>query len=150
MKRIISLILAFVMLFASLVLTLSSCGSFIEAFKSGFNLGYNTSIYQGNLGDDYEIEIYEVSDEAGEEEIQEIAGEFDVDYEDYGITLIMFVEDDATGDHAYFIFCESNEMAEEFAEDIEDIAKFYYYELVVDGNFVLVGEEDIVNTALGK
>ena len=134
-------ILSVSVLLIALVLTLSSCGAIFSKV--------NLSKYKSNLSDsEYEIEIYEASDEEGEEEIQEIIWDFDEEYEDFGISLIMLVENDSSEDYAcaYIILCESNKMAKEFADDIED----YSESVVVDGSFVLAGEKDIVNAALGK
>ena len=132
MKKII----AFLLLTCTLTFCLASCSS----LKS----------YENNLGDDYKIDHYD------EDEIEELAEEFDIDADDYGIIAIIEAKDKDKGYYAYIIQCESSKKAEELVDDLEDIVKLmdqyssYDIDAVADGKFVLVGNEDVIDDALDK
>ena len=132
MKQFISLML----LLCTLTLCLASCAS----LKS----------YEKNLGDDYKLNTYD------EDEIEDLAEEFDIDADDYGISAIVEAKDKDKGYYAYIIQCKSSKKAEELVDDLDDIVKlmnkYYSFEVdaVADGKFVLVGNEDVIDDALNK
>ena len=132
MKKIISLML----LLCTLTLCLASCAS----LKS----------YEKNLGDDYKLNTYD------EDEIEDLAEEFDIDADDYGISAIVEAKDKDKVYYAYIIQCKSSKKAEELVDDLDDIVKlmnkYYSFEVdaVADGKFVLVGNEDVIDDALNK
>ena len=132
MKKIISSML----LLCTLMLCLASCAS----LKS----------YEKNLGDDYKLNDYD------EDEIEDLAEKFDIDANDYGISAIVEAKDKDNGYYAYIIQCKSSKKAEELVEDLDDIVKlmnkYYSFDVdaVVDGKFVLVGNEDVIDDALNK
>ena len=132
MKKIISSML----LLCTLMLCLASCAS----LKS----------YEKNLGDDYKLNNYD------EDEIEDLAEDFDIDANDYGISAIVEAKDKDNKYYAYIIQCKSSKKAEELVEDLDDIVKlmdkYYSFDVdaVADGKFVLVGNEDVIDDALNK
>ena len=132
MKKIIS-ILSLICIFT---LCLASCASL--------------ETYEENLGSDYDIEI------ASDDEIDELAKEFGVKADDYGISAVMYAKKTQGGYYAYVIQCESSGAAEELVEDlayvvgIMDAAYSFDVEAVADGKFVLVGNADVVAAAMGE
>ena len=106
--------------------------------------------YEENLGKDYKVRMFDVK------EIDELAEEFDLDADDYGISSIMEAKDKEKGYYAYIIKCESRKMAEELVDDLDDVVElmeqYSYFDVdaVADGSFVLVGNEDVIDDALDK
>ena len=138
MKRITNLLL----LLCLLVLCLASCTSL--------------NSYEDNLGKDYKVKIYEIEDD--EDEIEEIAEAFDLDYEDYGIKAIIYAKDKDNSAAAHIIKCGSKKEAKELKSYLKDYIndEFRYdddfdeIDVVIDGKFVLVGYEDVIDDALDK
>ena len=132
MKKIISLLL----LVCTLAICLTSCAS----LKS----------YKKNLGKDYKTDTYDL------DEIEELAEEFGIDADDYGISAIMEAKDKDKGYYAYIIQCKSSKKAEDLVDDLEDIVKlmdkYYSFDVdaVADGKFVLVGNKDVIDDALNN
>lgn len=138
MKRITNLLL----LLCLVVFCLASCTSL--------------NSYEDNLGKDYKVKIYEIEDD--EDEIEDIAEDFDLDYEDYGIKAIIYAKDKDNSNPAYIIKCGSKKEAKELKSDLKDYIndEFRYdddfdeIDVVIDGKFVLVGYEDVIDDALDK
>ena len=138
MKRVTNLLL----LLCLVVLCLASCTSL--------------NSYEDNLGKDYKVKIYEIEDD--EDEIEDIAEDFDLDYEDYGIKAIIYAKDKDNSNSAYIIKCGSKEEAKDLKSDLKDYIhdEFRYdddfdeIDVVIDGKFVLVGYEDVIDDALDK
>lgn len=134
MKKIIS-ILALVCI---MTLCLVSCGKSLES-------------YEKNLGDNYRITYLD------DYEIDELADDFDVNADDYGIKGIMKAKSTSTGSYyAYIIECGSSNKAANLVDDLAYYVNLmdYYYsfdvDAVTDSNFVLVGATSVINRALGK
>ena len=130
MKKIVKLL----SLVCIVTLCLVSCASF--------------NSYERHLKDDYKVKFLD------EDDIEDLAENFDVDLDDYGISKVMEVTDKDKGYYAYIIKCKSGKKAEELADDLDDVVKvmnaYYSFDVdaVVDGKFVLIGNEDVIDDAL--
>lgn len=107
-------------------------------------------LYEVKLGEDYKVSMYD------EDEIEELAEEFGIDADDYGISKVMIAKDKDNGYYAYIIKCKSSKKAKELVDDLDyvvEIMNAYYsfdVDAVADGKYVLVGNEDVIDDALNK
>ena len=132
MKKIIALLL----LICTFALCLVSCASLDK--------------YEDNLGKDYEVNS--LSDEEIEELIEELnEGDIELDPDDYDIEDGFFGYDD---DNLIYVFeCKSSSKAKKLSKDLKDAFEELDeddIEITRKGKFVLVGNEDGIEDALGK
>ena len=127
MKKAVSIFILLVLLTLALV----SCGS-IET-------------YEENLGRHYEIEFFD------EEDLEEMLEDLDEDADDYGLVGGFYAYHEDDYDSVIVLECKSAKAASTLAEDIEDADVLgSSAKIVTDGKFVLAGDRNAVNDALGK
>lgn len=134
MKKILAMLLLL-----CLCLSLTACGVSMDKFED-------------NLSDDYDIESID------DDDLEEYAELLDLDMDDYEIEDAIEATHEKTGKGVMIIECGSKKAAEELGDDAEGMVKLlkayygsgYSFDLVVEGKFVLIGEEDAIEDALGK
>ena len=108
--------------------------------------------FEKNLEDDYKISKMRDSDLETYEKL------LDLDADDYDLETVKTATHKKSGIGVYIFECGSAAKAKQLAEDAEDMvdilestyASKYSFDMVVKGRFVLVGEEDAIEDALGK
>lgn len=133
MKKIVAFLLA-----VCLCVGLCACAS-MDSFKD-------------NLGDNYKKTILDEDDLEGYAEL------LGLDADDYKIKSALEATHKKKGTGVVIIECGSAELAEELADDAEDMVEYltksygsaYTFGHAIKGRFVLFGEENAIDDALGE
>ena len=108
--------------------------------------------FEENLGSKYKIEKLD------DDDLEDYAELLDLDVDDYNVIDAMEATHKKSGIGVMILECGSASDAEELAEDGEvmvELLESYYsskysFDSVAEGRFVLIGEEDAIEDALGK